>query len=210
MEKDMETLTEKQAQILDFIVMRLSENDPPSQREIAAYFGMAQNSVYQLVSYLKQKGYLVDYPGHRGLRLSDPYQEQVRESEGIPIVGRVAAGQPILAQENIEGYLNIQDVFNDPDDVFLLRVAGDSMIDDGILDGDLVLVEPGSEIANGRIGVVLLDDEATVKRFYKQKKRIVLMSANKQAGYKPMYITPTSKKIRIIGQVVGCIRMEMN
>src|SRR5210317_566192 len=110
MEKAMEPLTEKQAQILDFIVMCLLENNPPSQREVAAHFGMAQNSVYQLVNYLKQKGYLVDSPGHRGLRLSDDYQAQVQESEGIPIVGRVAAGQPILAQENIEGYLDIQDV----------------------------------------------------------------------------------------------------
>lgn len=211
MEKDMEALTEKQAQILDFIVRCLSENNPPSQREVAAYFGMAQNSVYQLVSYLKHKGYLVDSPGHRGLRLSDAYQAHLSESEGIPIVGRVAAGQPILAQENIEGYLDIQGVLGRAGKrAFLLRVTGDSMVDDGIMDGDLVLVKPGSQIANGRIGVVLLDDEATIKRVYKQKSRVVLKSANKQAGYKPMYFTPASKKIRILGRVVGCIRMEMN
>ena len=207
----MEPLTEKQALILEYIVMCLSENNPPSQREVAAHFDMAQNSVYQLVNYLKQKGYLVDSPGHRGLRLSDAYQAHLDASEGIPIVGRVAAGQPILAQENIEGYLNVQDMLERKGKrVFLLRVDRDSMVDDGILDGDLVLVKPGSQIANGHIGVVLLDDEATLKRVYKQKSRVVLKSANRRAGYKPMSFTPSSKKIRILGRVVGCIRMEMN
>jgi len=80
----MESLTKKQQKILAFIENRLSDNDPPSQREIAEHFGLAQNAVYQLVVYLKQKGYLADTGGHRGLRLSESYLEQIQQAEGIP------------------------------------------------------------------------------------------------------------------------------
>ena len=92
-------------QILIMIEERLAEGEPPSQREIAEAFGMVQNSVYQLIGYLRQKGYLADSKGHRGLRLSKAYAAMRQESHGLPIVGRVAAGQPILAQENVEAYL---------------------------------------------------------------------------------------------------------
>jgi repressor LexA len=136
----MEPLTAKQRQVLEFVAGRLGEGTPPSQREIADHFGLVQNAAYQLVGYLKKKGYLVDAGGHRGLRLSPEYLEQRRESEGLPIIGRVAAGTPILAQENIEGYLNVEKLFGRGEGTFLLRVAGDSMIDEGIMDGDLVVV----------------------------------------------------------------------
>lgn len=205
----MEPLTEKQQQILEFITARLRENTPPSQREIAGHFGLAQNAVYQLVGYVKKKGYLVDAGGHRGLRLSPAYRDELERTDGLPIVGTVAAGEPILAEENIEGYMNLQRLFERSQGTFLLKVSGDSMVDEGILDGDYVVVRLTATVENGQIAVVLLDDEATVKRVFKQKNRIALKPANKRAGYKTRYIKRFDKEVRIIGKVVGCVRTEI-
>jgi repressor LexA len=202
----MEPLTAKQQKVLRFIEDRLKDNDPPSQREIARHFGLAQNAVHQLVGYLKKKGYLVDSSGHRGLRLSEPYLHKKRESEGIPIVGRVAAGEPILAQENIEGYVNLNELLGQSKDMFILKVAGDSMVDEGIMDGDYVVVKPTATVENGQIAVVLLDDEATVKRVYIRRGRMALEPANRAAGYKTRYVRRGGKDARIIGKVVGCFR----
>ena len=202
----MEPLTEKQQKVLKFIEKRLQDNNPPSQREIAHHFGLAQNAVYQLVSYLKGKGYMVDSGGHRGLRLSQEYLSKKRDIEGIPVVGRVTAGEPILAEENIEGYVDLKELFRPSENAFILKVTGDSMVDDGIMDGDSVVVEPASKIENGQIGVVLLDDEATIKRIYIQRDRIALKPANTAGGYKTKYIKRGSESVRIIGKVVGCFR----
>ncbi len=205
----MEPLTKKQRMILDYIVKRLEAGEPPSQREMAARFDMAQNSIYQLVNYLKKKGYVEDAGGHRGLRLARRYARLLRKPAGVPVVGRVAAGLPILAEENIEGYLDLPSMFKRARGVFSLQVSGDSMVDEGILDGDYVLVQPQADIENGSIGVVLIDDEATVKRVFKQKNRVVLKPANKKAGYKPIYVSAT-ENLRVVGQVVGCVRTVIN
>ena len=205
----MEPLTVKQRQALEFIEGRLREDRPPSQVEIADHFGLVQNAAFQLVGYLKKKGYLVLAGGHRGLRLSPEYLEQQKKPEGLPIIGRVAAGTPILAQENIEGYLSVEKLFGRGAGTFLLRVAGDSMVDEGIMDGDLVVVKASSAIEDGQIGIVLLDDEATVKRVFVQRDRIALKPANRRAGYKTRYIRQFDKDVRILGQVVGCIRTSM-
>lgn len=205
----MEPLTEKQRKVLEFVAARLQENHPPSQREIAGHFKLAQNAAYQLVGYLKKKGYLVDVGGHRGLRLSPAYREEAVDAEGMPILGRVAAGEPILAEQNIEGYMTLDRLFHRPKETFALRVSGDSMIDEGIMDGDYVIVESGSKIGNGQIGVVLLDDEATVKRVFLQKNRIALKPANHKAGYKTRYIRQFDKDVRAVGRVIGCIRTEI-
>ena len=211
----MEPLTEKQQKVFGFVEKRLQDNRPPSQREVAEHLGLAQNAAYQLINYLKKKEYLVDLGGHRGLRLSREYLEKKRQADGIPVVGRVAAGEPILAQENIEGYIDLKDLFGRSKDGFVLKVVGDSMADEGIMDGDYVVVQPCQKIENARIGVVLLDDEATVKRIYLvpakrgpfQRGRIALEPANKAAGYKTKYIRRGDKNVRIIGKVTGCFRM---
>jgi repressor LexA len=203
----MERLTERQQKVLGFIEGRLRDNNPPSQREIARHFGLVQNAIYQLIGYLKKKGYLIDSGGHRGLRLSEEYLENIKQSEGIPIVGRVAAGEPILAEENIEGYVNIEKLFTKSEGLFLLKVSGDSMVDEGIMDGDYVVVKPTSTIENGQIGVVLLDGEATVKRIYIQPNRIALKSANRAAGYKTRYIKRAEQNAHIVGKVTGCFRV---
>lgn len=202
----MEPLTEKQQRILAFVESRLREGKPPSQREIARHFHLAQNAVYQLIGYLRTKGYLIDSGGHRGLRLSSEYLEEKRQAQGVPLVGRVAAGEPILAEENVEGYADLNEFLGLHEDVFLLKVRGDSMIDEGIMDGDYVAVQPGDKIENGRIGVVLLEDEATVKRIYIQCGRIALQPANKAAGYKTRYVKQDNERVRIVGKVIGCIR----
>jgi len=203
----MRPLTEKQKKILTFLENRLVDNNPPSQREIAEHFGLAQNAIYQLIGYLKKKGYLVDTGGHRGLRLSQPYLEQVRQADGIPVIGQVPAGEPILAEQNIEGYINPNELFKPSKDTFILKVRGDSMIDEGIMNGDYVVVQPVSAIENGHIAVVLLDDEATVKKVYVRRDHIALEPANSKAGYKTRYVKRGSQKIRIIGKVVGCFRL---
>jgi repressor LexA len=205
----MEPLTPKQQQVLEFIASRLGENIPPSQREIADHFGLAQNAAYQLVSYLRKKGYLVDAGGHRGLRLSEEYLHTVQEKEGLPVIGRVAAGTPILAEENIESYMNVERLFGRAKGTFLLRVAGDSMVDEGIMDGDYVVVKAGPTIEDGQIGIVLLDDEATVKRVFIRKDRIALKPANRRAGYRTRYVRQFDKDVRIAGKVVGCIRTKI-
>lgn len=205
----MEPLTVKQRLALEFIESRLREDRPPSQVEIADHFGLVQNAAFQLIGYLKKKGYLVLAGGHRGLRLSPEYLEQQKKPEGLPIIGRVAAGTPILAQENIEGYLSVEKLFGRGEGTFLLRVAGDSMVDEGIMNDDLVVVKASSTIEDGQIGIVLLDEEATVKRVFIQKDRIALKPANRRAGYKTRYVRQFDKDVRILGQVVGCIRTSM-
>ena len=184
----------------------MGDNNPPSQREIARHFHLAQNAVFQLITYLRKKGYLETSSGHRGLRLSKEYIEKAKKPKGLPVLGTVAAGRPILAEENIEEYLDLGDIFQPTAKMFILKVAGDSMVDAGIMDGDFVVVEPASQITNGRIGVVLVNDEATVKKVYIRRNRIALEPANKAAGYKTMYIKKGSDNIRIIGRVTGCFR----
>ena len=203
----MEPLTQKQLKVLRFIEKRLKDDKPPSQREVAEHFSLAQNAAYQLINYLKDKGYLVSLGGHRGLRLSKEYLEKKKQTGGIPVVGRVAAGEPILAEENIEGYVDLKELFGRSMDGFILKVVGDSMVDEGIMDGDYVVVQPRQKIEDGQIGVVLVDDEAAVKRIYIRRDRIALEPANKAAGYKTKYIRWGRKNVRIIGKVTGCFRM---
>ena len=202
----MEPLTEKQQKVFRYIEGRLEKGNPPSQREIARRFHLAQNAVYQLVSYLRKKGYLADSSGHRALRLSKEYIEKVKQSEGLPVIGTVAAGRPILAQENIVQFMDAGEIFKPAAGSFILKVTGDSMVDEGIMDGDFVVVEPASQIADGRIGVVLLDDEATVKKVYLRRNRMALEPANKAAGYKTIYVKKGAGNVRIVGKVTGCFR----
>ncbi|MBA7637989.1 LexA repressor [subsurface metagenome] len=203
----MEPLTEKQKRALDFITDRLRENSPPSQREIAGHFGLTQNAAYQLIRYLKKKGYLADIGGHRGLRLSERYVKKIRHIENVPIVGRVAAGRPTHAEENIEGYIRPERIFGRSKNVFALKIVGDSMVDEGIMDGDFVVVEPDVEIKDGQIAVVMLDGEATVKKIFVRRDRIALKPANRTAGYKTRYIKRSETNARIIGKVISRFKL---
>lgn len=201
----MEKLTKKQKRILDYIERRLANNIFPSQTEMAEHFGLALNAIFQLVSYLRKKGYLQDTSAHRGLRLTKEYLATKATPTGLPLVGRIAAGVPFLAEENITDYIDVGDIIKKPHkDAFILQIVGDSMIDDNINDGDYVIVKPQRTIENGQIGVALIEDEATVKRIFFKFGKVILKPSNPK--YKEMVYTREDENVSIIGIVIGCFR----
>jgi repressor LexA len=168
---------------------------PPTIREIASYLKVTVRSAHQHVTALHRKGAIEKRPGHRGITL---------RSKGMPILGRIAAGTPILAEENIEGRLELGDVAKKgADQVFLLRVSGDSMIERGINPGDLVLIHQQPTVESGEIAAVLIGDEATLKIFRVKENRTYLEPANKK--YKPISLD-RSKDTRILGKALMALR----
>jgi repressor LexA len=176
-------LTRRQKEILTF-VQRYGEAHgyPPSVREIGQALGLTSSStVHSHLAALERKGYLRRDPSKpRALEvLRDEREMPVRKVVALPIVGRVAAGQPILAQENIEDYFSLPADFVRSEEAFILRVRGDSMINAGIQDGDMLVVRKQPTAQNGEIVVARVDgDEATVKRFFKEPDRIRLQPEN--------------------------------
>ena len=204
-------LTARQQQILDFIEQVISTTGyPPSIRQIGEALDISStNGVRAHLKALEKKGYI-----HRSLRTSrgiamlDQVKRVVsaasQEAIAVPILGRVTAGEPILAVENYDGHLSLDPSLVKNDDVFALRVEGDSMIEAGILDGDYVLVRPQDTASNGDIVVALLDDEVTVKRFYKEANGIRLQPEN--ARLEPIRVPDVS----ICGKVTGLIRTAVH
>ena len=194
-------LTRRQQQILDFIVAEVgAKGYPPSVREIGTAVGLSSSStVHSHLGALEKKGLVKRDPSKpRALLLADR-PKPADDTVAVPLVGQVAAGQPILAVENIEDHIVWpRDRGTVP--TFALRVRGDSMIDDGIFDGDVVMVRSQQTADNGEIVVALIDDEATVKRFYLEPGRVRLEPANR--AYSPIY----SSEAAILGKVVGLIR----
>ncbi len=201
----MKMLTDKQKNVYEFIKQQVDQvGFPPSVREIAQAFSISTRAAYDHLRAIEKKGYIRRDPmkpraikiiGFRGpdLRNSD-------EVAMIPLVGRVAAGQPILAEENIEDYMPFPASMVQKGNVFALKVNGDSMIEDGILDGDYVLVREQNVAERGETVVALLGDEATVKRFYPEKNQVRLAPAN--AAMQPIITNDVS----IAGKVVGVFR----
>ncbi|MBF7097619.1 transcriptional repressor LexA [Alkalibacter sp. M17DMB] len=204
----MEDLSKKQNEILDFIASEVNKKGyPPSVREICQAVGLRSTStVHGHLSKLEQKGYIRRDPTLPraieiiGRNLSEDYQVS-KELVNIPIVGKVTAGAPILAVENIEDSFPLPIDFVGKNESFILSVKGDSMIEAGILDGDYVIVEKRNTAVNGDIVVALIDgEEATVKRFYKEKSHIRLQPEN--SSMDPIIATD----VRILGKVSGVIR----
>jgi repressor LexA len=190
-------MTERQKDILDHLYEYAEEHGyPPTIRQIGRHFGIrSPNGVVDHLKALERKGEIRLQPNTaRGIELLNP------PPKGIPLVGRVAAGAPILAAENIEDYVTIERMFPVDGRCFALRVKGDSMTGDGIHDGDLVVVRPQRVARNGAIVVAVLEDEATVKRFYRERNRVRLQPANPR--YAPIY----ARDIEICGVVIGVIR----
>ena len=191
-------LTERQKQVLEFIYNKIKQRHrPPSHREIASHFGFKSiGSVQDHLKALAQKGFI---------RLSENKSraiEIMRENLfSIPIVGRVQAGMPALAVENIEGYLDLDKLVFANSGVFGLRVKGDSMSPAGIMPGDLVLVRQQSSAQIGSIVVALIEDEATIKYLAKKDELYFLNPANPK--YSPIPLTDSAS---IIGQVLTVIR----
>ncbi len=199
-------LTDRQKEILDFIEVFISENGfPPTFREIASHFELASTfGVKRHIDALVKKGHLSSISNSgRTLSLTNPAPKSENMLE-IPIVGRVAAGYPILAQENLEGTFSLDaGLIRRKKDCFGLKVKGDSMINAGIFEGDLVIISPQKECEDGDIVVALLDDEATMKRFIKKGEDIFLKPENEK--YSVIDLNKYSN-FSIIGKVVGVFR----
>jgi len=205
-------LTERQEQILNFILKNIeSVGFPPSIPEIQKKFSFkSPNAVQDHLAALERKGYISRHP-YKSRGITPLTGIKTKQESGnsniaeVPIVGRIAAGLPILAQENLEGTLAVdKSIIKNPQDVFALRVKGDSMINAGILDGDIVLVHQQPGANQGEIVVALVDDEATVKRFYKENDKIRLQPENENMP--PIIVDPKDKNIQILGKVEGVIR----
>lgn len=209
----MEDLAPRQRQVLDFFATSIQQQGlPPSLREIGDALGIrSTNGVADHIKALVKKGYLerLDAGGSgraRALRLSDKATGRFTDTAtvAIPIVGRVAAGTPILAQENYEGAIHIDSsLVPKGSTLFALEVQGQSMIEDGILEGDFVFVRKQETANNGETVVAMLEDEATVKRFYRESDHVRLQPANAAMG--PILVGP-DEDLAILGKVVGVYR----
>lgn len=197
------TLTARQQQILQLIQDFIdSEGMPPTRAEIAEALGFrSPNAAEDHLKALERKGAIEVIPGtSRGIRLL----AQVKANPGLPVVGRVAAGNPILAEENIERHCRIDPKLFQPRAHYLLKVRGNSMRDAGILNGDLLAVHKTSQISSGQIVVARVDDEVTVKR-YRQRGNIVrLMPENDE--FEPIVVDLRQQALAIEGLAVGVIR----
>lgn len=201
-------LTPRQQEIYEYIKVQTEEfRRPPTVREIANRFNISStNGVRSILAALIKKGYINRSPRtSRGIEiLHDESPATDSSSVEIPIVGRVAAGEPILAVQNLEGTITIdRDFIARRKDVFALRVKGDSMINAGIFDGDLVFAQQQNTAERGEIIIAKIDDEATVKYFQPQKEWIELHAANPK--YQPIIVRP-ERDFSIAGRVIGIMR----
>jgi repressor LexA len=197
-------LTKRQREIFDYIRRYLDRHGyPPTVREIGKAVGLHSSStVHAHLSKLESRGLLKRDPSKpRALELLVERAKRAVRPSGLPLVGQVAAGEPILAEENIEEYLQVPDVIGGEAGDYVLRVRGASMKDAGILEGDFVVVRPAEQARNGEIVVALVGDEdATVKRFFREKDQIRLQPENK--SMKPI----KTRDATILGRVVGVFR----
>ncbi len=199
----MRELTPRQKQILEMIQEFIAETGmPPTRAEIAGELGFkSANAAEEHLRALQKKGVLELLPGaSRGIQLKDSLRDQM----GLPLIGRVAAGSPILAQEHIEAHYRLDPQLFNPKPHYLLRVHGMSMKDAGILDGDLVAVHRTPEVRSRQIIVARLDDEVTVKRYRQNGSLVSLLPENDE--FEPIEVDLREQELVIEGVVVGVIR----
>jgi repressor LexA len=202
----MRQLTPRQKEILELIQEFIAEYGmPPTRAEIARELGFkSANAAEQHLRALQKKGVLELLPGaSRGIQLKDSLRDQL----GLPLVGRVAAGSPILAEEHIEAHYRIDQAFFNPKPHYLLRVDGMSMRNAGILDGDLVAVHRTPEVRSRQIVVARVEDEVTVKRYRQDGKIVWLLPENED--FEPIRVDLSEQAMVIEGVVVGVIRDGM-
>ena len=202
----MRELTPRQKEILEMIQEFIAETGmPPTRAEIARQLGFkSANAAEEHLRALQKKGVLELLPGaSRGIQLKDSLRDQM----GLPLVGRVAAGSPILAQEHIEAHYKLDPQLFSPKPHYLLRVYGMSMRDAGILDGDLVAVHRTPEVRSRQIIVARLDDEVTVKRYRQNGSLVSLLPENDE--FEPIEVDLREQALVIEGVVVGVIRDGM-
>lgn len=197
----MEGLTPRQEQVLEFIRESVRANGyPPTVREICAALDLSSPStVHAHLANLERLGLIKRDPTKpRALEVV----QDLRPRRPLPLVGRVAAGQPILAEENIEELVDVPAFLRRDDDDFVLRVQGDSMADAGIFNGDFIVVHSQDQAQNGEIVVALVGDEATTKRFYNEGRTVRLQPENEL--YEPIIVN--ADEVELVGRVVGVLR----
>jgi repressor LexA len=202
----MKPLTPRQAEVLELIKVNMSETGmPPTRAEIAQKLGFkSANAAEEHLKALAKKGVIEIMPGtSRGIRLLIE-EEEVLEETGLPLIGKVAAGEPILAQEHIESHYQVDPALFHPRADFLLRVQGMSMKNIGILDGDLLAVHKTQEVRNGQVVVARLDEDVTVKRFQRKGSQVWLLPENEEL--EPIAVDLSSQQLTIEGLAVGVIR----
>jgi repressor LexA len=196
-------LTKRQREIFDFIRRYAAKYGyPPTVREIGKAVGLHSSStVHAHLANLEKAGLLRRDPSKpRALELLIDKAKKAVRPGGLPLVGSVAAGQPVLAEENIEEYIEVPDVIGGEDGDYVLRVRGESMKDAGILEGDYVIVRPAEDALDGEIVVALIGDEATVKRIYRESDHVRLQPEN--AAMEPIITT----EAKVLGKVTGVFR----
>ncbi|MGL4250818.1 MAG: transcriptional repressor LexA [Aeromonas sp.] len=203
----MKPLTPRQAEVLTLIKANMNETGmPPTRAEIAQKLGFkSANAAEEHLKALAKKGVIEIMPGtSRGIRLLLEEEEEALEESGLPLIGKVAAGEPILAQEHIESHYQVDPALFHPRADFLLRVQGMSMKNIGILDGDLLAVHKTQEVRNGQVVVARLDEDVTVKRFQRKGSQVWLLPENEELS--PIEVDLASQQLSIEGLAVGVIR----
>ncbi len=201
----MKEITERQKEVLTFISNYTEENSfPPTVRDISTHFGISLRAVQDHIAALQKKGYLSQSQKRaRSIRvLSDCREKEPEMFVGkVPVLGSVAAGKPLLSEENLDGYVNLTEPFVRPGkSYFALRVRGLSMVNAGILDGDLAVVEQSSSAIDGQIIVAVIDDAITLKRYYKEAERVRLQPEN--PDFQAIYCSD----VRIVGVLSNIVR----
>ncbi|MBP3741407.1 MAG: transcriptional repressor LexA [Treponema sp.] len=201
----MKGITDRQQQVLDYIVDYTEENSyPPTVRDISEHFGISLRAIQDHIAALQKKGYLSQREKKaRSLKVLAGAREKEPELfvGRVPMLGTVAAGRPLLCEENLDGYVNLTEPFVRPGkSYFALRVRGESMINAGILDGDLAVVEQATTAVDGQIIVAVIDNAITLKRYYKEAERVRLQPEN--PNFSAIYCTD----VRIVGILSNIVR----
>lgn len=205
----MRPLTQRQQEVLDLIkTTMLDTGMPPTRAEIARQLGFrSANAAEEHLKALAKKGVIEILPGtSRGIKLNVDLDDEVEE--GIPLIGRVAAGEPILAQQHVEAHYKVDPNLFHPQVDFFLRVSGLSMKDVGIMDGDLLAVHKTQDVRNGQVVVARVDEDVTVKRLEKKGEQIILHAENDE--FSPIKVDLASQFFTIEGLAVGVIRDSGN
>jgi repressor LexA len=200
---ELRPLTKRQQQIYDLIKDKIKETGmPPTRAEIANFFGFkSANAAEEHLKALAKKGYIEMLAGtSRGIRLV----EELLEPEGLPLIGRVAAGEPILAQEHVEEHYKMDGNLFHPAADYLLRVNGESMKNIGIMDGDLLAVHQTTDVQNGQVIVARVEEDVTVKRFKREGNLVYLHPENED--FEPIKVDLTHQQFNVEGIAVGIIR----
>lgn len=205
----MKNLTKKQSEIYEFITSwHMKKSYPPTQAEIRDHFGFSsQNAVRSHLALIERKGYIqLNWGKARGIKLRQPLSISSKESS-IPLLGNIAAGVPLWAEQNFEDYIPIAPALFGGGELFALKVIGESMIEAGIINGDVAIIRRQDTVDNGEIAAVLINQEATLKRVFLSSDSLILKPEN--TSFKNLeYPRSENYPIRILGRYMGIVRTE--